>query len=130
MLTVALGFAAGYRLGTPTGHDVKHDSVTAYRIPRHAEVGVSTRVYQVHDILANSANDQHDLSVIVSHIQRAIEPGSWSAPDRVLLAYSRQRSIVVKQTEEVHLQISSFLSSLRNQRAITREVSFWVDRSV
>ena len=102
MLTIAIGFAAGYRLGT-SGESRSKMTVQP----------LSTRVYEVQDILAHSPDGQKDLSDIVTYIHSVIEPTSWQAPDRLLLAYARQQSIVVKQTPDVHLQISSFLDDLR-----------------
>ena len=83
-----------------------------------AKTLLSTRVYDVHDLLSADSSDDTALepdSAIVHAITTCLGPGSWASAGGTgsICLVPAVKSIVVSQNAEVHEQIAELLADLR-----------------
>jgi len=71
------------------------------------------RMYYVGDIV-NEIPEGLDFSSIMGIIQSVIEPDSWLTGDAFLTFHPTTQSLVIRQTEKVHVQIEDLLNQIRN----------------
>jgi hypothetical protein len=105
------------------GHTDRDESVATSprELPSisHSKIETTVVTYPLHDLILVDDNDHpvFDTCTIIDHIQAAVAPESWSHPSVSIQLDQQSKSLVIRQTAEVHKQIEAHLHDLRRLQA-------------
>lgn len=105
---------------------VKGASATPHLAPAASPVlkPLTTRFYHVDDLIT----EEHGQGELLDLVRRMVEPETWAKPLALALGeptgrgeisyYSQGRTLIVRQTADVHEQLQWFLSRMRSEAAL------------
>lgn len=94
--------------------------------PEKANNFLTTKVYEVHDLVGESGNQ--DIEALIEVITTTLAPTTWDEVGGPGSIKAHRQSLVISQTQEVDEQIQQFLTALRKvKEAAPRRERAWAE---